>query len=62
MPMYFRHGVGHAWLVDATAKTLEVFRRTPDGWLPVLSAAESETVRPEPFEGIALPLAALWGW
>jgi Uma2 family endonuclease len=62
MPMYFRHGVAHAWLVDAMAKTLEVFRRTPDGWLLVLSAGENETVRAEPFETIELPLPALWVW
>ncbi len=62
MPMYFRHGVGHAWLVDAKARTLEVFRRTPDGWLLVLSAGEDETVRAEPFDAIELPLRALWEW
>ncbi len=31
MPMYLRHGVGHAWMVDPEAQGLEVFRRTADG-------------------------------
>ena len=62
MPMYFRHGVAHAWLLDASAKTLEVFRRTPDGWLLTLSAAEDEAVRAEPFEAIGISLRTLWEW
>ena len=62
MPMYFRHGVAHAWLVDPAAKTLEVFRRTADGWLLVLSAGESAVVRAEPFDAIELDLGALWEW
>ena len=62
MPMYLSHGVGHAWLLDATAKTLEVFRRTADGWLLALSAAGDATVRAEPFEAIEIELRVLWEW
>jgi len=62
MPAYLRHGVGHAWLVDPEAHTLEVFRRTPEGWLLVLSAAGDEPVRAEPFDAIELDLGAFWQW
>lgn len=62
MPMYFRHGVGHAWMVDPDAQGIEVFRRTPDGWLLVLSAIGEAVVRAEPFDAIELALAALWAW
>ena len=62
MPMYFRHGVAHAWMVDPEAQGIEVFRRTADGWLLVLSASGDAVVRAEPFDAIELALATLWAW
>lgn len=62
MPMYYRHGVGHAWLVDPEARTLQVFRRVTDGWLLVLSEVDDAVVRAEPFAAVELPLATLWSW
>jgi Uma2 family endonuclease len=62
MPMYFRHGVGHAWLVDADTRTLQVYRRVTDGWLLALSASGDDVVRAEPFDAIALELGLLWRW
>jgi Uma2 family endonuclease len=62
VPMYFRHGVGHAWLIDADAQTLQVYRRVTDGWLLVLAASGDDAVRAEPFDAIELDLAALWRW
>lgn len=62
MPMYYRHEVAHAWLVDPDACTLQVYRRVTDGWLLVQSAAGEEVVRAEPFEAIELDLALLWRW
>jgi len=60
LPIYHREGVGHAWLIDPAAHTLEVFRHTPGGWLLVATFAGAEPVRAEPFEAVALDLAALW--
>jgi Uma2 family endonuclease len=53
-------GVGHAWLVDPQARTLEVLRR--DGALWTLAGSwEGDTrVRAEPFEALELDLALLW--
>lgn len=62
MPMYFRHGVRHAWMVDPDAQALEVFRRTEDGWLLVLSAGGDDVVRAEPFDAVEIVLATLWEW
>ncbi|MDO9019550.1 MAG: Uma2 family endonuclease [Deltaproteobacteria bacterium] len=62
VPMYFRHGVGHAWLIDADAQTLQVYRRVTDGWLLVLAASGDDAVRAEPFDAVELDLAALWRW
>lgn len=60
LPIYWREGVGHAWLIDPTAHTLEVFRRHDLGWLLVASHEGASVVHAEPFDAIALDLAGLW--
>lgn len=60
LPIYHREGVGHAWLVDPTAHTLEVLRRHDLGWLLVAGYEGASVVRAEPFDAIALDLAGLW--
>lgn len=60
VPYYARAGVGHLWLVDPVAETLEVLRLDGPGWRLVLSAGGDSTVRAEPFDAIELPLARLW--
>jgi hypothetical protein len=52
--------VSHLWLVNPLARTLEVLRRSPDGWLLAATHADTERVRAEPFEVVELELAALW--
>ncbi len=60
LPIYRREGVAHAWLVDPRARTLEVFRREPSGWLRTATHAGAETVRAEPFDAVPLGLGSLW--
>ena len=60
MNLYAREGVGHAWLLDVDAKTLEVFELREGLWLRVAAHAENEVVRVPPFDAIELPLALLW--
>ncbi len=60
LPIYHREGVGHAWLIDPAQRSLEVFRRTPDGWLLVGDFDGADAVRAEPFEAVALDFAMLW--
>ncbi len=60
LDIYRRERVAHVWLVDPRARTLEVLRRTDDGWLLVGTWAGDAKVRAEPFEAIALDLAILW--
>lgn len=62
VPMYHRHGVGHLWLVDTEARSLQVFRRVTDGWLLVLFTEGDVPVRAEPFDAVELDLGALWRW
>ncbi len=60
LPIYAREGVGHAWLVDPIAQTLEVLRLDGDTYRLVATWRESARVRAEPFDAIELDLALLW--
>jgi Uma2 family endonuclease len=60
MPIYGEAGVGHAWLVDPLAQTLEVFRRDGGLWVLLDGFKDDARVRAEPFDAIELDLAALW--
>jgi Uma2 family endonuclease len=60
MGAYAREGVGHAWLVDPLARTLEVYRLVEDHWLLVAAHEGTETVHAEPFDELALILPDLW--
>ena len=60
MPLYARCGVGHLWLIDPEARTLEIYRRHAELWLAVPPAGGDAVVRAEPFDAIELDLGALW--
>jgi Uma2 family endonuclease len=61
LPIYAREGVGHVWLLNPAARTLEVLRLSSEGWLLVSTAEGGARIRAEPFEAIELDLSALWG-
>jgi Uma2 family endonuclease len=56
-----RAGVPHYWIVDPEHRTLTVLRHAPDAYLTVLTAAQGDVVRAEPFEAIEIDLARLLG-
>ncbi|HWO24714.1 MAG TPA: Uma2 family endonuclease [Kofleriaceae bacterium] len=61
LPIYAAHGVGHVWLIDPIAETLEVYSLGSDGrWRDVRIYEGSATVRAEPFAAIEIDLAGLW--
>lgn len=61
MPFYAHAGVGHAWLVDPIAETLEVYRRANElQWLLLATYHGPVTVRAEPFDAIEIDLTPLW--
>lgn len=60
VPFCARAGVQHCWLADPIAETLEVLRLEGGRWVLAASLGGDETARVEPFEGIELPLGALW--
>ena len=60
LPVYFREGVAHAWLVDPLARRLEVLRREASGWHAVATHEGDVEVRAEPFAAVVLGLGPLW--
>ena len=57
---YAREQVGHAWLIDPVARTLEVLRLEAGRWVIARPTPGDVTVRAEPFAGIEIALADLW--
>jgi Uma2 family endonuclease len=60
LPIYAHAGVGHVWLINPAATTLEIFRRQERDWLLVGIHRGDVRVRAEPFDAIELDLALLW--
>jgi len=60
MPIYSRHHVSYAWLIDPILKTLEVYRFEPGIWIGIGAYAKSAKVRAEPFPELELDLGLLW--
>ncbi len=60
LPIYARSGVGHAWLLDPDARTLEVLWRNGEHWILLSTHSGEQHVRAEPFEVVELELGALW--
>ncbi|MFP2931720.1 Uma2 family endonuclease [Pyxidicoccus sp. 3LG] len=61
LPVYAREGVRHVWLLDPTARTLEVFRLEDADYSLLATHSGPAQVRAEPFEAVELKLAFLWG-
>lgn len=60
MPRYARACVGHAWLIDPDARSLEVYRREAEAWLYVAGFEGDAVVRAEPFEAVEIDLGRLF--
>lgn len=60
MPVYAREHVGHAWLVDPIARTLEAYRLDGGSWLLLGAWRDEAHVRVPPFAEHELELAGLW--
>ncbi len=58
--IYAREGVGHAWLMDPIARTLEVLRLEGGRWSILVTHAGDATLRAEPFEAIEFSLGEFW--
>lgn len=62
LPLYGQLGVGHTWLLDPLARTLEVYALAQGKWLPAATFGGSDPVTASPFQAHTFPLDALWRW
>lgn len=62
LPLYGELGVKHAWIVDPSAKTVEVLRREGSHWILLATHGNQDAMRAEPFAAVALELGGLWPW
>ena len=60
MPIYAREGVGHLWIVDPIARTLEVYRLESQRWIVASAHGGSERLRVEPFHAIEIDIGRWW--
>lgn len=63
LPIYAREKVSFVWLIDPSAKTLEIYRhqgQEGSGWILLNTFADDERIRAAPFDAIELDLNALW--
>jgi Uma2 family endonuclease len=59
--IYAREGIGHAWLIDPIARTLEIRRLEVGEWVLTAVHRDNDVINPEPFDALPLPLVRLWG-
>lgn len=59
--IYAEHGVPHYWLLDAERETLSVLRLVGEVYAEVLHADRAAVLRAEPFDGLELAVASLFG-
>jgi Uma2 family endonuclease len=60
LPIYAREHVGHVWLVDPIAKTLEACHLESGRWVLLGTWRDDAKVRVAPFDAFELELAGLW--
>ncbi len=60
MNVYARAGVGHMWLLDPIARTLETYRLDEGRWVVIATHEGDEAVRAEPFDALPLTMRRWW--
>lgn len=60
LPHYAKHGVAHVWMIDTTAKLLEVLRLENGRWTVAGNYGGDDVVRAEPFDAVDLRLSNIW--
>ena len=60
LPLYARHEVESAWLIDSRTRSLELYVRETGGWRTAAVYDDREPVRAFPFDAIVIDLRTLW--
>ncbi|MBI3768271.1 MAG: Uma2 family endonuclease [Deltaproteobacteria bacterium] len=61
MRIYAREAVGHLWLVDPIARTLEIYRLEHGRWVPAVTHGGTQPIHAAPFAAVALEIGRWWG-
>jgi len=61
LPIYAKHGVSHAWIIDVDEQYLEVKRLVDGRWSDIAIFTGGDKVRAEPFEAIEIDMTLVWG-
>ena len=61
MPLYAKHGVQYAWIVDPFRRALEAMELKNGTWTPLGSFLEEDLAAVAPFDAITIALSGLWG-
>jgi hypothetical protein len=60
MRIYAREGVGHLWIVEPIARTIEVYRLEGERWIVASTHGGNDPVRAEPFDAVTLEPSTWW--
>jgi Uma2 family endonuclease len=60
MPIYAREGVGHLWLVDPLARTLEVYRASESAWAVAGTFSDADVLTVLPFDAASIEMRRWW--
>jgi hypothetical protein len=60
MAIYPRENVGHLWIVDPQARTLEIYRLDEGRWIVVANHGGGDRVHAEPFARVEIALEQWW--
>ncbi len=60
LTIYALFALGHVWLVDPDARTLEIFARVETKWLLYATFKDNDAVSAPPFEAHTFQLDVLW--
>ena len=60
MPLYAQAGIGHLWLIDPLARTLQAFELRKGRWAQIADLKDADTVCVPPFDAIDFDLSELW--
>jgi Uma2 family endonuclease len=60
MRIYAHEGVGHLWIVEPIARTIEVYRLEGERWIVASTHGGNDPVRAEPFDAVELDPSSWW--
>ncbi|HUR81750.1 MAG TPA: Uma2 family endonuclease [Thermoanaerobaculia bacterium] len=61
MPLYLRESVPYLWIIDPSAKILDVFKSEETRWVLEATHGGNDVARIAPFHEIEIELTLLWG-